>query len=183
MASESGVSTSELIISEYEAIKSEQRLRIGFRDNLIYATLASLATIIAAALHFQDHAKLLLLLPPALIILGWTYLVNDEKVSAIGRYIRRDLAPRLKELTGADSPVFGWEGAHRDDTHRMSRKYLQLGVDLATFCLPALLAIIAYWIVGPITPLFMALSLLEFGGVSVLVTQIIIYADLAKGVA
>ena len=183
MAHEGEVTTSKLIITEYKAIKAEQQLRIGFRDNLIYATLASLATIIAAALHFQDHAKLLLLLPPALFILGWTYLVNDEKVTAIGRYIRRDLAPRLKELTGADSPVFGWEGAHRDDRYRVSRKYLQLGVDLATFCLPALLAVIAYWIVGPITPLFMALSLVEFGAISVLVVQIIIYADLAKGAA
>jgi hypothetical protein len=181
MASSNEVTESDLLVAEYEAIKKEQQMRIGFRDNLIYATLVSVATVIIAALHFGYHARLLLLLPPAVIILGWTYLVNDEKISAIGRYIRREMAPRLKELTRENSLVFGWEGAHRDDPHRTSRKYLQLCVDLFTFCLPGLIVIIAYWIEGPITPLLMVLSVIELGGTLVLASQIIIYADLAKG--
>jgi hypothetical protein len=171
----------ELLIVEYKALKGEQQLRIGFRDNLIYATLASFAAVIAAVLHFPNHATLLLLIPPALIILGWTYLVNDEKVSAIGRYIRLDLAPRLKELTGEESRVFGWEGAHRDDKHRISRKYIQLAVDLGTFCLPALLAVIGYWVDGLITAPLVAASIIEMGAIGGLAAQIIMYADVAKG--
>jgi hypothetical protein len=183
MADSKEVTTSNLLMAEYEAIKKEQQMRIGFRDNLIYATLASLATVIVAALNFHIHAKLLLVLPPAVVVLGWTYLANDEKVTAIGRYIRRDLDPRLGKLIGESSPIFGWEGRHRDDKHRISRKYLQLAVDLIIFCLPGLAVLIAYWIVGPITPLLLVLSIIEAGGVLVLAAQIIMYADVAKGAA
>lgn len=87
-----------LLVAEYERIKDEQKSRIGFRDNLIYVTLASMAGVIAAALQPRGHSGLLLLLPPASLVLGWTYLVNDEKISAIGRYIRTDLGPRLAEV-------------------------------------------------------------------------------------
>lgn len=181
MSSSSEVTEGDILVAEYEAIKKEQQIRIGFRDNLIYATLVSIATVTIAALHFRYHARLLLLLPPAVIILGWTYLVNDQKVSAIGKYIRRDMTNRLRELTGESSLIFGWEGAHRDDEHRISRKYLQLCVDLSTFCLPALIVIIAYWIAGAITPLLMVLSLIELGATLVLAYWIVVYADLVKG--
>lgn len=181
MPSHGEATTSDALIVEYKALKQEQQLRIGFRDNLIYATLASLAAVIAAVLHFSSHTALLLLIPPALIILGWTHLVNDEKVSAIGRYIRLDLAPRLMKLTDMESDPFGWEGAHRSDKYRISRKYIQLGVDLGTFCLPVLIALIVYWIHGAITPPSLALSVIEVCAIGGLAIEIIIYADVAKG--
>jgi hypothetical protein len=76
----------KLLISEYEQVKEEQRARIGFRDNLLYATLASMAAIIGLTLQKAGRVELLLLLPPISVLLGWTYLVKDEKISAIGRY-------------------------------------------------------------------------------------------------
>jgi hypothetical protein len=36
------------LLTEYERLKEEQRVRIGVRDNLIYATLASLAGVVVA---------------------------------------------------------------------------------------------------------------------------------------
>jgi hypothetical protein len=51
----------------------------------------------------------LLLAPPVSVILGWTYLMNDAAISAIGRYIRTELASRLATLTRTAGPVLGWE--------------------------------------------------------------------------
>src|SRR5579859_57270 len=89
------ITAAQVLLVEYEQIKGEQRSRIGFRDNLLYASLVAMAGVVAAALNTKGRADLLLLLPPVSALLGWTYLVNDEKISAIGRYIRTDLAPRL----------------------------------------------------------------------------------------
>jgi len=119
-----------------------------------------------------------LVLPPVCVILGWTYLVNDHKVTAIGQYIRRHLAPALSALAG--QPAFGWEVNHRDDARRR-RKHLQLGVDLATFCLPGLAALTAYWTRGPWTIPLLAVSVVEAVAALVLACQIVAYADLARG--
>ncbi|WP_432868623.1 hypothetical protein [Microbispora rosea] len=172
------VSFSKVLMTEYERIKDEQRVRIGFRDNLLYVTLASLAAIIAATL--TGGAPMLLLLPPVAIVLGWTYLVNDEKISAIGRYIRLDLGPRIGPLVGGQE-LFGWEVAHRSDQRRLSRKYLQLAVDLMTFCLSSAVAVVTYWVAGPATAILAAVSIVELIAVGVLAWEIVVYADLKKG--
>ncbi|WP_425443915.1 hypothetical protein [Streptomyces aidingensis] len=70
---------------EYQAVKDEQRARIGFRDNLLYATLASMAAIIAVAVPSGERVPVLLLLPPVCVLLGWTYLVNDSNIWSTAR--------------------------------------------------------------------------------------------------
>ncbi len=123
-------------------------------------------------------------MPWICIILGWTYLVNDEKISAIGRYIRLTVVAKVKGLYGGnnDEFIFGWEVAHRSDTRRKNRKKLQLLIDLLTFVAPGTLSLIAYalfvdrphWLV--IIVGVVELILLIFLGV-----EIIRYADLASG--
>ncbi|MCW2858477.1 MAG: putative integral rane protein [Actinoallomurus sp.] len=126
MTRDDEVTSARLMVLEYERIKDEQRTRIGFRDNLLYVTLAAMATVIAVSASARDPSYVLLL-PPVSRILGWTYLANDEKISAIGRYIRGELAPRLAAQTGDDSVIFGWETIHRSDARRSPRKFLQVG--------------------------------------------------------
>jgi hypothetical protein len=173
---EPDVTVPKLLLVEYERLKEEQKTRIGFRDNLIYATLASMAGVIAATLAAKSHANLLLLLPPVSTVLGWTYLVNDEKVSAIGRYIRQHLGPKLDPQGG--NGVFGWEIAHRSDSSRRSRKMIQLFMDLGIFFVPAVSAIVVYWVNGPWRWPFMAVSVVEAVVVLVLALEISRYADL-----
>ncbi|MDT0546423.1 MULTISPECIES: hypothetical protein [Streptomyces] len=169
-----------LLIVEYEQVKEEQRARIGFRDNLLYATLASMAAIITFSLQGGGRPELLLLLPPASVLLGWTYLVNDEKISAIGRYIRQDLDPRLSALVPDRPRVFGWETAHRDDRRRISRKRLQLAADLLLFSVAPVAALIVYWTSGRIEGPLVAISVAESLLIAVLTVQIVVYADLHR---
>lgn len=172
------ITAANVLLNEYERIKDEQNNRIGFRDNLIYATLASMAVVIAAVLQNPRQDQLLLIIPPVALLLGWTYLVNDEKISAIGGYVRSDLSPRLAALVDDLETPFGWETAHRNDRRRISRKYLQLSIDLLLFGGGALAALIAYWCSGPLKLPVLLLSLVELVAVIALCVQIVLYADL-----
>jgi hypothetical protein len=133
-------------LQEYSKLKDEQVMRIRFRDSTIPLTLASVAALVPFALAKEEYALALLLVPVISLIMGWLYLVNDEKVSHLGSYFRKDLHDELVRLLGPlGSPaVLGWELKHRSDSNRATRKNLQLMIDLVAFCLPGLLAIGLY---------------------------------------
>ncbi|MCQ9136388.1 hypothetical protein [Streptomyces hilarionis] len=164
----------QLLLAEYQSVKDEQKARIGFRDNLLYVTLTVVAAVVAAAAQAAQTA-MLLALPPVCVVLGWTYLVNDEKISAAGRYVRQDLGPRLAELAGVDV-AFGWEAYHRGDARRVSRKIVQCVVDLLAFCVVPLAALVVYWCGGQVTTGLLVLSLAEAAAVAGLGVFVVRYA-------
>ncbi|MET9685211.1 hypothetical protein [Streptomyces coeruleorubidus] len=175
------ITVGQLLLAEYQTVKDEQKARIGFRDNLLYVTLAVAAAVIAAAAQAKQ-ASMLLALPPVCVVLGWTYLVNDEKISAIGYYVRDDLGPRLAELAahGGGFTTFGWEAYHRSDTRRRSRKATQTVVDLTAFCGVPLAALAVFWTSGDAGGLLVALSVLEALAVAGLGVQVVMYTRPAR---
>ncbi|MEV5017179.1 hypothetical protein ACIGW1_28250 [Streptomyces sp. NPDC053780] len=177
---EQDVTVGQLLLAEYESVKSEQRARIGFRDNLLYVTLAVVAAVIAATAQAKQPS-MLLALPPVCVVLGWTYLVNDEKISAIGLYVRDDLGPRLAALAahGAGFTTFGWEAYHRGDTRRRSRKATQTVIDLTAFCAVPLAALVVFWSHGDVGGLLVGVSALEALAVAGLASQVVRYARAA----
>jgi hypothetical protein len=174
----------EIFFKEYDKLKSEQAQRIGFRDNLLYVTLVLFGTIISFAVSNPSNYYAFLVVPWVCLILGWTYLVNDEKISAIGRYVRYKLVDKVKEYTGYDDleTLFGWEIAHRDDRHRKRRKIQQLIVDEITFVVSGLIALAAFWLLVPNRPFGVTvLSWVELLLLIALGVETFIYADLANG--
>ncbi|MEU1466790.1 hypothetical protein ABZ434_00965 [Streptomyces sp. NPDC005761] len=176
MAATEDVTESRLLLTEYDRIKEEQKTRIGFRDNLLYFTLAASTTVTAIAVQ-SGLAQLQLAVPVICLVLGWTYLVNDEKISAVGCYIRDRLGPRLAELSGARGAVFGWEIYHRDDASRSMRKRLQTAVDLFTFLALPMICITAFWCSPAVQPLLMIVSLAQTVALAVLGWQFLRYAE------
>ncbi|MGW2291692.1 hypothetical protein [Streptomyces phaeochromogenes] len=173
---EQDVTVGQLLLVEYQSVKDEQKARIGFRDNLLYVTLAVVAAVAAASAQ-SGQTSMLLALPPVCVVLGWTYLVNDEKISAIGAYVRGDLGPRLADLAQIErSAAFGWERAHRADTRRTSRKAIQCGVDLLAFCAVPLAGLVVYWAGGQVGRGLLVLSVLEALVVLGLAVQVVLYA-------
>jgi hypothetical protein len=86
----------DVYIREFEALKTEQVQRISFRDNMLYVTLVAVGGISAFALEGSTNAfvpslrlSALLVIPWIGAVLGWTYVINDEKISAIGDYIKK----------------------------------------------------------------------------------------------
>jgi hypothetical protein len=157
----------DLAVTEYQQIKTEQVARINTRDNLIYVTLVAIAGTLTIT-HSADSRGYLLLVPAVTFVLGWTYLCNDNMITAIGRYVREH--PALSAMR--------WETDHPADKRRASRKTIQLAVDLATFCGSGLAALTAFWLApDPQSPLLVLASVIEAAAVGVLAWQFTTYAD------
>jgi hypothetical protein len=77
-------------LEEYKTLKVEQLKRIAVRDHVIYLTIAAVGLLVSA-IDKLPNGLVLLVIPWVSVLLGWTYLMNDQKVSAIGQYIRHDL--------------------------------------------------------------------------------------------
>jgi hypothetical protein len=168
-------------LREFDKIKVEQFARISFRDNLIYATLVTYGAIVAFAV--KDNKLALLILPWVSLILGWNYLVNDEKVSAIGRYVRITLSSKIASLLNANSDdLLGWEVAHRSDPRRFRRKLQQLIIDEVIFVFSGIVALVAFWMIVPDPGwLLQGVAVFEFIMLIVLAVEIVLYADLKSG--
>lgn len=171
-------------LAEYDKLKSEQTQRIGFRDNLLYVTLGLFGIIVPTAISNATNYYALLVIPWICLILGWTYLINDEKITAIGRYIRLTLVEKVKEkISHIDvESLFGWEIAHRSDRRRGRRKIEQLIIDQITFVLSGIIALITFFllVLKTVLPIYL-LGGFELLLLLVLGWEIIVYADLAKG--
>ena len=171
----------QVYLLEYEKLKEEQAQRIGFRDNLLYVTLGVFGAVVSFAVSDQTNSYAFLVLPWICIILGWTYLVNDQKISAIGQYIRDTLVLKIKKQTihKNTESIFGWEIAHRIDELRKRRKFEQLVIDEITFVCSGVIAILAFWFLAPQSPLAVdILCWLELLLLLILGYEIIVYADL-----
>ncbi|MBO3751952.1 hypothetical protein J5X84_38285 [Streptosporangiaceae bacterium NEAU-GS5] len=169
------------LLSEYDALKAEERQRVGVRGQVLYATLTAVAGI-ATVTATVGRLELLLLLPLATTVLGWTYVTNDHKIAVIGGYVRCRLAPHLLgrlEDCSSGIDIFTWEQYHREDPLRCSRQRLQLAADLVAFCAPPLTALALLWLLGPHTPPVLIGSAAALTAVTVLAAQIIRYAETA----
>ena len=189
----------QIYLNEYDKLKSEQARRIGFRDSMIYVTLGVFGGIFSFALADKVNYYALLVIPWVCLILGWTYLVNDEKISAIGKYIRLTLTDKIKKSitnleqkptnaeqnqtkTGNYPSIFGWEISHRSDDQRKRRKIEQLIIDEITFVCPGIVALFAFWFSASKIPLVIhLLCSTELFLLLILCMEIIIYADLKTG--
>lgn len=173
----------DLIFAEYNKIKDEQIARISYRDNMIYVNLAVLGSILSYGLSNVLNINALLVAPWSCLILGWLYLVNDEKVSAIGRYIRHDLTSIInKEFDIEDKYIFNWEITHRTDKRRVLRKINQLIIDEITFPISGIFTVIVYChLARPTAVALIVFIIAETLSLIYLGTRIYAYADIKKG--
>ncbi|OLR95119.1 hypothetical protein [Actinokineospora bangkokensis] len=167
-----------VLLAEYEALKAEQKSRIALRDRLVYTALAALAATLALALQPVERPHLVLLLPLVCVVLGWTHLANDQKITAIGAYLRGEVAPVLAHRAGPLANLLSWETHHRASRYRRVDKCAQLAVDLLAFAVPSLLATAFYWTSGDVHPALFAGSILEALVTLALGTRVILAADL-----
>lgn len=171
-------SSRAVLLAEYEALKAEQTSRIVLRDRLMYAALAALAATLALVVQPTVRPYLLLLLPLVCVVLGWTYFVNDQKISAIGRYLGRHLAPSLGASTNRAERVLTWEFVHCCDPLRRLDKSMQLAVDLLMFAVPALLSVVLYWTADGVRADLLVVSIAEALGTLGFAARVIVAADL-----
>lgn len=130
---------------EYEKLKDEQRFRIRFRDSMIPISLAATGAVISFSLSGDEENDpriyALLIVPFVSFILGWLWVINDEKITQLGRYFRHWLRLAASKVTELDDELlFRWEQAHRTDDYRALRKGIDLTVQLVSFAFPGPIA-------------------------------------------
>ncbi|MGM1058026.1 hypothetical protein [Saccharothrix sp. Mg75] len=170
----------DFLLAEYEALKAEQKSRIALRDRLTYTALATLTATLALVVQPPTRPHLLLLVPLVCLVLGWTYLTNDQKVSAIGDYLRRHLASALVGAGGREDAVLAWESVHRDTPLRRLDKSGQLAVDLLVFAVPSLLSTALYWTAADVRADLLAVSIVEALATVAFTARVVVAADLAR---
>ena len=172
----------EISLKEYEKLKDEQTQRIGFRDNMLYVTLVAIGGLVSFAVGSPNKHAALLLVPWVCIILGWTYLVNDEKISSIGKYLRAKLNEKIRQnMDLSERVLLGWELEHRSDMRRVQRKIIQCLVDVFAFTLPGILSIAIYLYLDQPHWLLKIIGMLEVFLLVGLGFEFIVYADFKKG--
>lgn len=171
-----------IYLAEYEKLKDEQIARIGFRDNLVYATLIAIGGILSFALTGTANFYAILILPLATFVLGWVYLNNDYKITTIGQYMRSTLTHHLREAAGApEIRVLQWELIYKLEPRRFERKVLQVIVNEVLFVGSGFVALLAYFTTSTTiyTPLRWLASV-ELAAMLLLAVQIIIFADFRR---
>lgn len=170
----------DVCLQEYQALKAEQTARIGFRDNLLYVTLVLFGGILSFSIGNQNYYSLLVI-PWVCLILGWTYLINDEKITSIGNYIQNSLAERISKLASNSDldSVFEWEIVHQSDSNRRRRKIEQFMIDQITFVVSGMISVAAFLVLVGDKPLtVIALIIAEVACLSLLSFEIASYAEL-----
>lgn len=145
---------------EFAALKPEQTARIGTRDGMLYITAIIYGWLLATGRP--------LLVPVVAWVFGWTYLRNDEMVSAIGRYLRES---KLLSV--------GWEQDHTGDRRRLQRKATQFAVDLTWFPGMGAAALAWYWS-GRTTAVVLAASAAMALVMGYLAWQFAVYSGLPR---
>lgn len=128
---------------EYEKLKDEQAGRIRQRDGFINLNIVALALVASYAGADARQSIAWLAIPWISSAFGWAYLANDDKITAIGRYLRRTI-----EISAASTD--SWEHSNKRSTRwAKQQRFGQLIMDLVMFVLPTLLSIAAYASRGP----------------------------------
>jgi hypothetical protein len=163
----------EVLLAEYSALKTEQNARIGTRDGLLYATFAAVGGVLVGA--FTSKLMLAMLVaPPVILVLGWTYLSNDIKVSQLGSYVRDILAPKLGEH------AFGWELDTEVEAERRTRKLFQLAADLIAFPAASVALALAGLLLGPYSLLALFAAMAEAAASIALGVMFVRYAETGR---
>jgi hypothetical protein len=166
----------EVHLMEYDKLKDEQLERIRARDSMTYATLVVIAAIGSGVLQFH-LPELLLALPPATVVTGWLRLLDDSKVTQLGRYFATDLSRALRETTG-EQDVLAWESGWRTPRRR-TRKIFTLGMDVLMHAGPALIATGCWWaFTHQHHPVYVVAAVIDLVLAALLTWQLIAHADL-----
>jgi hypothetical protein len=133
--------------------------------------------VIAVTTLQTAEVRLLLLVAPVCVVLGWTYFVNDNRITAIGRYIETVIVAAVAARTRSQMPVLAWEQQHRSGRGRRSRKVWQATVDLLTFVVSMFAALAVVALASPPSP-----ELAAAVGVEALVGVLLAYQIVAQAV-
>ena len=117
-------------------LKAEQLERIKLRDTFLNLNIVALGLITAIAVQGQRQAAAWLVVPWLMAIMGWAYLSNDDKITAIARH--------LKTTPDAQTTALSWEVSQKGLLPPWVRRVAETVVFLLSFVLPIPVSIALY---------------------------------------
>jgi hypothetical protein len=124
------------VTAEQAALKAEQLERIKQRDSFLNLNIVAVGVVTAIAVQGQRQAGAWLVIPWITVILGWAYLANDDKVTAIARHLADSLDPR--------SAAGSWETGAKGLLPPPVRRLADSVVFLFSFIIPTPVAVAMY---------------------------------------
>lgn len=121
---------------EHMTLKTEQLERIKQRDTFLNLNIVALGVFAAIAVQNQKQAAAWLVVPWLTAIIGWAYLSNDDKVTAIARHLTATVDTRTAALS--------WEAGQKGLLPLWVRRLAEVVVFLLSFVLPTPVAIALY---------------------------------------
>jgi hypothetical protein len=121
---------------ERAMLKTEQLERIKQRDTFLNLNIVALGVVTAIAVQGQKQAAAWLVVPWLTAIMGWAYLSNDDKVTAIARH--------LKATRDTQAAALSWEAGQKGLLPSWVRRLAEVVVFLLSFVLPTPVAITLY---------------------------------------
>jgi hypothetical protein len=124
------------VTDERSALKTEQLERIKQRDNFLNLNIIAVGVVAAIAVQGQRQAAAWLVVPWVTLVLGWAYLSNDDKVTALGQHVRASLDPQTAERS--------WEVSEKGLLPPPVRRLADAVVFLLSFVIPTPVALAMY---------------------------------------
>jgi hypothetical protein len=120
----------------FDFLKGEQLERIKQRDAFLNLNIVAVGIVAAIATEGPTRAAAWLAIPWVTVLLGWAYLSNDDKVTAISQHMRAALDP--------SSPLLAWESGPKGFLAPKLRRSAENVVFIVSFIAPTPVAIALY---------------------------------------
>ncbi|WP_134129942.1 hypothetical protein [Kribbella pratensis] len=117
-------------------MKSEQLERIKQRDSFLNLNVVAIGLTASLAIQLEGRQHAWLLIPWITTILGWAYLSNDDKVTAIARH--------LEQNAGISESLGLWESSTKGLTPSALRRTAEIVVFLIAFVAPTPVSVALY---------------------------------------
>lgn len=121
---------------ERPALRAEQLERIKQRDGFLNLNVVAVGTVGAISLSSPGRLPAILLIPWATAILGWAYVANDDKVTALGRH--------LYGILPAHQQAQSWEAGTKGYLPGAVRRSAEVIVFFLSFVVPTPASILIF---------------------------------------
>ena len=145
----------QVLLAEYSKLDHEMSDRAQHQHTLLNITIVATGTIASFTLASQSHRALAVVLPYLCFMLGALWLNHGHTIADIGNYLRADLWPQLREMSGNKSITTREDWVRQQASNRLSR---------ATFIFPLMVIFILPAVAG----LAYSYAKLDSGGLWVL---------------
>jgi hypothetical protein len=133
----------QCVLTEFNALRAEFLSRLNTENLLVLGAIAFLGTIAGVAFKTggQVSVDIFLLVPVILSLIGIFYINQRLSNTAIGLYIKTDLAERVRILLHLSADVFRWETYVRETTSILKESTIFLPIFLV-FVVPNLTVLV-----------------------------------------